>query len=118
MKIAHRNPAPGWFDVPQSAVVDAGYEAEVCRSSERSEREYRRRRQRLAKAEARLTTAQAETRKKITRQHIAELQALVELRRAELDEYRRLMVGVMASAEHRGTRSFAPVPRVHGNPIP
>jgi hypothetical protein len=118
MKISHRTPSANWFHVPPSAVVDADYEAEVQRSTARGEREYRRREQRLAKAEARLATARGENRKKVTRQHLAELVALVELRRAELDEYRRLMVGVPASAEHRGTRSYRPVPPVQGNPIP
>lgn len=70
---------------------------------------------RLAKAEARLARASAV---KTPRRRLAELHALVELRRAELDGYRRLMTGVPASAEHRGTRSFRPVPVVQGNPIP
>lgn len=115
MKITHRNASGSWFYVPPSAVVDADYEAEVRRSTERGEREYRRRMHRLARAEARLARAQEV---KTPRRQLAELVAVVELRRAELEDYRRLMVGVPASAEHRGVGSYRPVPVVHGNPIP
>jgi hypothetical protein len=115
VKITHRNPASSWFHVPPSATVDPAYEAEVRRSTERGEREYQRRAQRLVKAEARLAEARAVT---TSRRQLAELTALVELRRAELDDYRRLMLGSPASAEHRGTRSYRPVPIVQGNPIP
>ena len=115
MKIPHRHPASSWFYVPPSAVVDDAYEAEVRRSTEHGEREYRRRMARLARAEARLARAQEV---KTPRRQLAELVAVVELRRAELDGYRRLMVGVPASVEHRGVRSYRPVPVVHGNPIP
>lgn len=41
---------------------------------------------------------------------LAELWATVEIRRAELEECRRMMVESPASAEHRGVRSFRPVP--------
>jgi hypothetical protein len=115
VKIIHRNPASSWWHVPPSAVVDPAYEAEVRASTENGEREYQRRAQRLARAEARLAKARAV---KTPRRRLAELHALAELRRAELNGYRRLMVGVPASAEHRGTRSHRPVPVVHGNPIP
>lgn len=115
MKITHRNPTTGPFYVPPSAVVDPGYEAEVRASTEHGEREYQRRMARLAKAEARLAKARAA---RTPRRRLAEVAALVELRRAELDDYRRLMTGVPASAGHRGTRSYRPVPVVHGNPIP
>ena len=118
MKIAHRDPRSSPFYVPPSAVVDAAYEAEVRRSTERGEREYQRRTARLAKAEARLARARADTPRRRHRRRLAELEAVVELRRAELEDYRRLMLGVPASAEHRGTRSYRPVPIVHGNPIP
>lgn len=115
MKITHRDPRSSPFYFPPSAVVDPGYEAEVHASTERSEAEYARRARRLARAEAKLANARAVT---TPRRRLAELTAAVELRRAELDDYRRVMVGVPASAEHRGTRSYRPVPVVHGNPIP
>lgn len=108
MKIAHRNPTASWFRVPESADVDPTYEAEVQRSTQHGEREYRRRQGRLARAEARLTAARAEARPR--QKHLATLVALVELRRAELEEYRRMMVATAASAAHRGVKSFRPVP--------
>jgi hypothetical protein len=115
VKITHRNPAASPFYVPPSAVPDDAYEAEVRASTERGEREYQRRARRLARAEARLAGARAVT---TPRRRLTELTALVELRRAELDDYRRLMLATPASAGHRGIRSYRPVPVVHGNPIP
>jgi hypothetical protein len=115
VKITHRNPATSWFRVPQSAVVEPAYQAEVDRSTAHGERGYRLRQQRLANAEARLAKAQ-KCRNRTPARKLAELMAVVELRRAELEEYRRMMVAVAASAEHRGTRSFRPVPPVRGIP--
>lgn len=113
MKITHRIPAAGWFAVPEVAAVDPDYEAEVQRSTERSEREYRMREQRLARAEVKLAKATEEAhrrRGRAIRKRVADLTALMELRRAELEHYRRLMVSSPASAEHRGVKSFRPVP--------
>jgi hypothetical protein len=115
VKITHRDPRSSPFYVPPSAVTDDAYEAEVRASTDRGEREYQRRAARLARAEARLAKARAVT---TPRRRLADLAALVELRRAELDGYRRLMTGTPASAGHRGTRSYRPVPVVRGNPIP
>lgn len=117
MKIAHRNPTAAWFHVPESATVDPSYAAEVQRHTDRGEREHQRREARLARAEARLAKAQAVTRQQPSHQHLAELQAQVELRRAELEQYRRSMTSAPASAQHRGTRSFRPVPPVQGVPL-
>jgi len=114
MKIAHRNPAANWFATPESDPVDDAYEAEVQSSTENGEREYASRMRRLQRAEQRLARAQAT---KAKRHHIADLQVLVDLRRAELEEYRRLMVGIPASTVHRGTGAHRPVPVVHGIPI-
>lgn len=116
MKITHRNPAANWFRVPPSAVIDPEYEAEVRQSTERGEREYCRRQERLTRAEARLTRAQR-CRSGASARKLAELMAVVELRRAELEEYRRMMVAVAASAQHRGIKDFRPVPPVRGIPL-
>lgn len=107
MKITHRNPAANWFHVPPSVTVEPEYQVQVDRATENGEREYQRRQQRLARAESRLAKAQ---RGKAAERRLAELTAMVELRRAELEDYRRMMVAVAASAQHRGTRSFRPVP--------
>lgn len=113
MKVAHRSPGLNWFAVPESDATDNAYEAEVQRSTDAGEREHKRLQHRLERAESRLAAARAERAPK--RHHLAELQAVVELRREELDEYRRLMVAVPASAEHRGTASFRPVPVTKGS---
>jgi hypothetical protein len=122
MKLTHRDPRSSPFYVPPSATVDPAYEAEVRASTERGEREYARRAARLARAEARLAEARAVTPRQAERRRhrrrLADLEAVAELRRAELDQYRRVMTGSPASAGHRGTRSYRPVPVTHGNPIP
>lgn len=105
MKIQHK--ATGGD--PPSAVVSDEYEAEVQRSTQRNERLYIQAQKRLEQAEARLAKARSATKSKNRKKQIADLEALVELRRNELEEYRRMMVAVAASAEHRGTRSFRPV---------
>jgi hypothetical protein len=115
MKITHRNPAANWWHVPESAQVDPAYAAEVQRCTDHGEREYRLREGRLARAEARLRQAQAVP--KPRKKRLAQLAALVELRRAELDEYRKAMVSAPASAQHRGSKSFRPVPPVTGVPL-
>lgn len=107
VKITH-NPHGNWQR--PSAVIDASYAAEVQRATERGERLYRLAQQRLERAEEKLAKATASRHQRTKKKHIAELEALVELRRTELAEYERLMVSVPASAAHRGTKSFRPVP--------
>jgi hypothetical protein len=89
VKIEHRGPVANWFAVPVSDYVDPEYEAEVQQATQRAEREYRRAQERLKRAEGRLAEAQ---RKQQAQRLIRELQSLVELRRAELEDCRRLMV--------------------------
>lgn len=106
MKIRH-NPNASW--APPSAVVSESYEDEVLRSTEKAERLYRQAQKRLADAEGRLARAQRKASAKNRKRHLAELEAIVELRRVELEKYRRLMVSTAASAAHRGRDSFRPV---------
>lgn len=94
------------------AVVDDAYEREVQRSTSRLERLYARAQRRAERAEERLRKARSDGRKKVAAHVLAQLEAVVQMRRDELEEYRRMMVGVPASADHRGTRSFRPVPVV------
>lgn len=114
MRIAHHQPPGSFWDVPESDPVDGNYEATVQLHTSRSQREHRRLVHRLAKAEAKLSHARKAHAKK---DDIAVLVYLVEIRRAELEQYRRLMVAVPASAEHRGTKSFRPVPPERGSLI-
>lgn len=113
MKIAHRNGATNWWRVPESDPVSPEYQAEVDQSTQRAEREFRRAKQRFERAQAKLTEARerrARSRKSVSNKQLAELEALLELRREELAELQRMMVATAASAQHRGVRSFRPVP--------
>lgn len=112
MKITH-NPHASWQR--PSAVTSPRYEAEVTRATALSERRYRDAQDRLAKAERRLTQASSSSR--TTKKHLATLAALVELRREELESYRRMMASVAASAQHRGTKGWRPVPPSIGIPL-
>lgn len=89
MRIAHRSPAANWFAVPVSDAVDPEYEAEVQQTTQRAEREYRKAQERLRKAEERLAEA---LRKQQAQKRVTELRELVKLRRAEMEDYRKLMV--------------------------
>lgn len=109
MKITH-NPHGSWQR--PSLATDVSYEADVQRATAKSERIHRQHQERLAKAEAHLARAMESKRHQAKRNHIAELEALVNMRREELAAYERLMVAVPASARHRGTKSFRPVPPV------
>jgi anion-transporting ArsA/GET3 family ATPase len=106
MKIRH-NPNGAW-DRP-SATVDDDYEAQVQRSTQKAERLYARAQKRLEKAEAQLAAVTSAKSAPNRKRRVAEVQALVELRRAELAECERMMTGVPASAAHRGRESFRPI---------
>jgi hypothetical protein len=112
VKLTHRPGSPFW--VPPSATVDPAYQAEVARMMARAERAWRQAERRLADAEHRLGRARRQQRPAKT---LASLAALVELRRDELEHYRRAMEASPASAEHRGRRSFRPVPPARSRKI-
>lgn len=105
----HRS-APVPWHIPRPVVLTDTYEREVERSTEKLEREYARAEKRVQQAEARLGRAQRDTKTKTKRHLLAELEAQLQIRRDELEEFRRMMVSVPASAEHRGTKGFRPVP--------
>ena len=89
MRIQHRRPVADWFAVPTSDYVDPEYEAEVRQATQRAERKYRNAQDLLQRAEERLAEA---LRKQRARKLVRELEGLVELRRAELEDCRKLMV--------------------------
>lgn len=91
-------------------IVDSAYMAEVEASTARLEREYARAEKRLNAAIAKAQKAEARTGTKPA--VVADLWAVVELRRMELDRYARMMATSPASAQHRGGKSFRPVPVV------
>lgn len=107
MRITHRVPVIE----PESAVVDAKYQAEVDRATHKAERTYAKALQALARAERRLHRVE-QTRNRKAIRLAAEI---VELRRQELVEIERMMFGSPASATHRGRRSYRPVPVTNGS---
>lgn len=97
VRLSHRHPGfKLWFAVPVSDTVEPGYEAAVQQATQRAEREYRKARERLARAEERLAEAR---RKQRARKQIAELSGLVELRRAELGDWRKLMTAPVVQTD-------------------
>jgi DNA repair exonuclease SbcCD ATPase subunit len=104
--------APVPWAAPKPAELDESYEREVQRSTEKLERLHRRALKRVEQAEARLAKAKAPApRRPPPKRHVlAELEAHLAERRAELEELRRMMVSVPASAAHRGRDSYRPVP--------
>lgn len=114
MKIKHKIPLCAYRSDP----ITPEYQAEVDRSTNKAMLEYERARRRLEAAERRLRKAEeasrvAGARKKVkaTARELAVAAELVELRREELHRLEALMKNVPASAEHRGKRSYRPVPQ-------
>lgn len=91
------------------------YQAEVDHDTAKLERAYRAAERRLAAAESRLRKVQQDERpNKKTGRAVAVAWELVQLRREELEQYRRAMVAVPASLQHRGTEGYRPVPPTQG----
>lgn len=105
--------APVPWATPAPVVLDEVYQREIERSTSKLERQYARAQKRVREAETRLDRARQDTRRKVTANLLAQLEAQLQARRDELEEFRRMMIGVPASAAHRGTRSFRPVPLAH-----
>lgn len=101
MKIKHRVPAA---QMVRSDPITPEYQAEVDRTTARAEAAYARALKRLHAAEERLAQVQARRAPK-RKQQIAELEAMVELRRTELETLHRMMTSSPASSMHRGTKA-------------
>jgi DNA repair exonuclease SbcCD ATPase subunit len=104
--------APVPWSSSKPVELSESYEREVQRSTEKLERDYRRALKRVEQAEARLARAKEPAKRRpAVKQHVlAQLEAEVAARREELEEFRRMMQASPASAAHRGTRSYRPVP--------
>jgi hypothetical protein len=102
MKIKHRVPA---HLLPASDPVTPEYQAEVDRSTAKAEAAYRRAEQRLEREEARLERARGKAKTKRQLHDVKVLEALVELRRTELQKLHMMMVASPASSQHRGTHA-------------
>ena len=99
MKIKHRVPL-----LAKSDPITPEYQDELDRTAAKAEAAYNRALKRLQAAEQRLSRAQRK--QAAPRQHkrqIAELEAMVELRRIELQKWHMMMVATPASSMHRGT---------------
>lgn len=89
-KSRHNPIPPPWYIEPV-AVLTEDYQRQIDRSTGKLEREYARAEKRAQQAELRLHRAQQSPRTRNKPRQLAELTVLVEIRRAELDEIRRLM---------------------------
>lgn len=88
------------------------YQAEVDRSTEKLERRYQLAQKAVEKAKFRRERAALIVgHAKLRRQRLAEAEAALEARLAELADLERMMTTSPASARHRGTKSYAKVPR-------
>lgn len=101
MKIKHRIPVAL---LAASDPITPEYQDELDRTAAKAEAAYNRALKRLEAAELRLTRAQRkQAAPRRHRRQIAELEAMVELRRIELQKWHMLMVATPASSMHRGT---------------
>jgi hypothetical protein len=114
MKIRHKVPSAPLTSDP----ISAEYQREVDRATQRSERAYRAAQSRLDAAIARAARAEAVAKRKSAKaKEIRAWQtaeALVELRRIEMEKYERIMRATAAPSSNRGRESFRPVPTSNG----
>lgn len=99
--------------------VTPEYQAEVDRHTERLERRSRNAEQALARAQQHADRIAGESVSRAKRaaheSRLSQALAQVEIRRAELEEYRQLMAATdYASTRHRGRDSYRPVPITYG----
>jgi hypothetical protein len=97
---------------PKPVEITPEYQAEVDRSTEKLERRYRLAQKavetaRFRRERAGLIVGHA----KLRRKRIAEAEAALEARLAELADLERMMTTSPASARHRGVKSFTKVPK-------
>ena len=110
MKVTHHVP-----EEPGSATLTPEYQAEVDRSMNRGRQRWESEQAALAKAERRRDRLAKRKPKnarqaKVTKRQLAELDALIELRRLYLQDLYRLMKATGAPTTSRGVDSFRPVP--------
>lgn len=117
MKIRHNAPPIGLRSDP----ITPEYQAEVDRATDKAMVAYERAQRRLQAAEQRLERARAARDRaadkraaRNAKRELAVALELVELRREELRRVESLMKSAPASANHRGVRSFRPVPMPGG----
>jgi hypothetical protein len=96
--------------------VDAAYQREVDRATERRERGHAAAEKRRVAAQRRLERAERHlavvvAAPKVRRQEKRAAVAAVEARRLELADLLREMTATAAGTEHRGTASYRPVPQ-------
>lgn len=113
MKIRHKVPA---HLLARSDPITPEYQAEIDRTMAHAEANWNRAQKRLESAQRRLARAQRRVAKegKPRANEIAHLEAVVELRRVQMEQTHRLMVATGAPATSRGVKSFRPVPRPGG----
>lgn len=115
MRLKHNVP-PAAFRVDP---ITPEYQAEVDRATAKAVVDYERAQRRLRAAEERLERARERSarqtinakRSRAIARELAVAAELVELRREELQRLEDMMRAAPASAEHRGVKSYSPVPR-------
>lgn len=97
---------------PGPVEISDDYQAEVDRSTQRLERRYERAKKAVEAARFRQERARLMVGQRQLRTHrLAEAEAALSARLAELEEIERLMTESPASATHRGREGWTKVPR-------
>lgn len=109
MRIKHKVHLPR---NPKAVEISAEYQAQVDRSTEKLQRRYERARKAAEAARFRRDrTALIVGNDKLRARRLAEAEAALAARTAELHEIERLMTQSPAGAAHRGTEGWTKVPR-------
>jgi hypothetical protein len=110
MRITHKV-NHGWAPNQNDPAWEARIEREAVAVTNATERAYVRAQKRLARAQERLEAAAARVGVKPAR--LAQLEAVVEMRRQELLDLARMMTAHGAPTTSRGRRSYRGVPGTH-----
>lgn len=107
MKIRHKPTRAQLAAAFRNDPITPEYQAEIDRTMEKTRVEYERAQRRLDAAERKLRRAHRQRNARNRKRQIAELEILVELRRAELEQIHRIMTATRAgsAATQRGLRS-------------
>jgi len=102
MKIRHRIPLD---QLNKSAILTPEYQAEVDRTMAKAQVAFEQAQKRLEYEERRRARVQKQRPSHKRDKHLKELDALIELRRIDLEKYHRLMVSTGAPSTSRGVKS-------------
>jgi hypothetical protein len=107
MRLRHRVPTEQF---ERSDPITPAYQRQIDETMRRAQTAYDQAERRLSRDEQRLEKARLAKPSRRQERQVKELVVLVELRRQELKTWHQILVRSPQPSQHRGSRSFRPVP--------